>query len=323
MDSPTLKRSRITTRFLATALGAALCVGSIGCGWMQTAMRMRDGLGRSLADRGMDAKEYGDDAEAVRLLSQAAERDPDQVDVHRELAGLHENLGDSESQLRHLIRVAELEPELPESWAQLSKALAEHGYPERARATADKALALDPTNTTSVLTKARLDEDAGDAFGALEGYHRVLEDNPGDVEARLAVARIHLKQGNADRAAPVLRSLCACPLADESDKCEASWCLGIAYGRIGRWTDAVRALETGTTSHDTADDWYRLAFASHEAGDLSTAREALREVQRRQPSHDGGRKLANVLTRVETGLHPVGYEVEVPVPTGWEASRLQ
>lgn len=300
-----------------------MCVTGTGCSWMQTALRMRDGLGRSLADRGMAARAGGDDDEAMRLLSQAAERDPDQIDIHRELACLHEEKGNGDACVRHLQRIAELESDDAESWARLAEALHEHGDLRRAGDAADRSLDLDPTNTTAMLVLAQLLEEGGRPLDALEAHHRVLDADPSNVDSRLAVARIHLDLGNADRAAPVLRSLCACPLTDDAEKCEAWWSLGIAYGRIGRWTDAVRALETGTENHNTADDWYRLAFARRAAGDVEGVREALREIRQRDATHDGGRKLANLLAANESNVRTVSAEGGLPVPRGWEAMQLQ
>lgn len=296
------------------ALAALTCTAP-GCAWMRTALHFRDNACRSLADRARDARADGDDDEAIRLLDEATRNDPDAHDLHRDLAEIHALHGRHDVAIDHLEQVVALVPEDAEAWGRLATALHESGRSDRAARAADRALQIDPERPDALLVRAEILEHRDRPDEALDVCHRLLEADPGNVNARLAVARMHMRNGDPNRAAPVLRSLCACPLADEHEKAEAWWALGIAYGRIGRWTDAVRALETGADDRTTtADDLYRLAFAHRAAGDLSGARLALDELLEHQPNHPHAPRLLIALR--DDRVVPTSA-VDVPIPAGW------
>jgi tetratricopeptide (TPR) repeat protein len=303
---------RLVTATLAVAMVATLG----GCGAMSAALRLRDGKCRSLAERALAARSEGDDDEALRLLTEATERDPEAIELHRELAAIYAERAEGDAAVRHLARVVELDPLQPDAWIRLAETLAGEQEMQRAVLAANRALELDPNCTQALLVKARVFEETGRPDDALDVHHHLLELDPGNVDSRLAVARIHLRNGHATRAAPVLRSLCECPLANDDARAEAWWSLGIAYGRVGRWTDAVRALETGATERTaTPDDLYRLAYAHHEAGDVLAAKETLDELRAHAPDHPAGLQLAHALAQAPRVLPAVA--TNVPAPAGW------
>lgn len=296
-------------------VAVALTATVPGCAWMRTALQFKDNVHRSLADRARDARADGNDDEAVRLLDEATRNQPTAHALHRDLAEIHAEHGRIDEAVEHLQRVVELVPEDAEAWGRMATLLHESGDTSRAAAAANRALQIDPQRADALLVRATVLEHDDRSTEALDVCHRLLEADPGNVDARLAVARMHMRNGDPNRAAPVLRSLCSCPLADDHEKAEAWWALGIAYGRVGRWTDAVRALETGADERGaTPDDLYRLAFAQRAAGDLSKARATLDELIRQQPNHPYAPRLAIALR--DNTVIPTAA-LDVPPPAGW------
>jgi YaiO family outer membrane protein len=92
---------------------------------------------------------------------------------------------------------------------------------------------------TSTFAEAAELETAGRYDEALTAFQEVVAANPNDRQARLAIARLHMRMGHPDRAEAVYQGV----RLDDTTNLEAV--LGVADARIAQWRseDALEALE--------------------------------------------------------------------------------
>jgi YaiO family outer membrane protein len=92
---------------------------------------------------------------------------------------------------------------------------------------------------TSTFAEAAELETAGRYDEALTAFQEVVAANPNDLQARLAIARLHMRMGHPDRAEPVYQGV----RLEDTTNLEAV--LGVADARIAQWRseDALEALE--------------------------------------------------------------------------------
>ncbi len=91
----------------------------------------------------------------------------------------------------------------------------------------------------STFTEAVELETAGRYDEALAAFQRLIAVNPNDHQARLAVARLHMRMGHPDRAESVYQGV----RLEDGTNLEAV--LGVADARVAQWRseDAIEALE--------------------------------------------------------------------------------
>jgi len=105
---------------------------------------------------------------------------------------------------------------------------------------------------------------AGRSVEAIELFTRIVENNPADLEARLWVARLHLRLGRIAEAEAGFRSV----LREHPADVDASIGLGIVLMRTGAVQDALAILrQTEPAAGENADLFAALASASRRAGD--------------------------------------------------------
>ena len=111
---------------------------------------------------------------------------------------------------------------------------------------------------------------AGQTEEALRLFARIVADDPGDLEARLWVARLALRLGRTAEAEAGFRSV----LQERPGDVDASIGIGMALTRRGAWEQALAILrEAEPAAGANADLFSALARAYRRAGDDSRARE--------------------------------------------------
>lgn len=278
---------RAGNALLRFALALILCAGLAGCQWLRAALQTGGTDSQRLVEQARHAILAGDLEQAARLLDRAGEVSPDDPELHRQKAQLMQAQGRTSAAISHLRYVVEHDPNDAESFVRLAELLLEQGRIGEADAAATSALDADPRHLEALAIKAAVAEKQHRPDVALEMYHRLLAENPGDASARLRIAAIHLRSGRPERAAPLLRAVGQSTLLTEQERAEAQWWLGIAYGAERRWSDAVAALTDAARQglEMTADNWYRLAYARVQAGDLEGALGDLQQALQIQPGH--------------------------------------
>ena len=110
-------------------------------------------------------------------------------------------------------------------------------------------------------------------------------------KARYLQARALLQDRERTRGAPVMRDVAnRCPRLDVDTRAWARYHAGRAYGRIGRWDDAIRQyehLQAEAHAHRLADDAsYRAALAELELDRRSAGLSRLASIPKRYPDGD-------------------------------------
>jgi YaiO family outer membrane protein len=125
-------------------------------------------------------------------------------------------------------------------------------------------LATGPQSQPDVRVRAEQLARAGRTVEALELFRQVVAQNPGDIEARLWVARLDLRIGNVDNAEATCRSI----LREHPGDVDAKIGLGNALMRKGASDEALTILlEAEGDAGENADFFAALARAYRRIGD--------------------------------------------------------
>lgn len=134
----------------------------------------------------------------------AAERTAEAL-AHFSQGVLYESRGDAEAALDHFVRASETDPDNETLSLLISRRMLDLGEPERAFSLNQEWLERDPENTTVLLWTAQLDLLAGEEEVALERLTRLMALAPELEVPYLEVARLRVRQENAEEALRVTR----------------------------------------------------------------------------------------------------------------------
>jgi tetratricopeptide (TPR) repeat protein len=290
--------------FARGVLVLTLLLPHIGCAQMRSQLSHRSSECTQLCEEARLAREQGRKAQADQLLDAAIQKRPKDTETQLQLA---DELWTSGRQLAAAETMQRIVAERPDD-APLALRLAqmefEIGRTETAQSALSAALRMDPEHPEAIRLQAKLEEQRGDDAVALATYHHLLRVAPDDFDAQLRLAHLHLKRGQADRAAPLLRSALEHPYATAVQRAEAEWQLGLAYARMDRWADAAESLQTAARSRKcAAEDWYRVAYAQSQIGNHEAAFDSLSQALRLEPNHLAARDLARQI-KLGTGAAP-------------------
>lgn len=160
----------------------------------------------------------------------------------------------------------------------------------------DEGLARDPDATRLRLVRAACRDAAGDLAGAEADLRRVLERHPDDREAGFVLAMVLARTGRVAEALPYIEAAAAA-----SDAVAVRAALGMAYHQVGRYGDAIAALEPvaadAAVGHEPplllADAWLRVG------GRLDVARRWLELAEARAPGDPHVRRVRAALLVAE------------------------
>src|SRR5262249_49473697 len=137
----------------------------------------------------------------------------------------------------------------------------------------------DPRHARGLLLRGKVEHARRDDERALEDFYLVLAFEPDHNEAKLLIADIHLQQGNAKLAAPLLRSVIDDVEPTNPQQAGAQWLLGGCYAGDEGWSEGAGAGEGGLAGGPgSEDDWNEIAEACWRAGDARGAGMAVAQV---------------------------------------------
>jgi tetratricopeptide (TPR) repeat protein len=211
-------------------------------------------------------------AQAAELLRRAQRHYPADFWVNSQLGEVLQEVmpPEREEAVRFLTAAVALRPESPGAHLSLVCPLKVKGQLDEAIACCRKAIALDPKLAAAHCVlgyalggKGQLDE------AQMACFKKAIELDP-----KLALAHNNLADVLANAADPKLRdpiqAVAEAKEAIELDpKLEIAWnTLGEAYYRLGKWQDAITALDKGRSFSQggTMGDFFFLAMAHHRAG---------------------------------------------------------
>ena len=155
-----------------------------------------------------------------------------------------------------------------------------------------QAQAIDPADTRGLLPLAQAYEGAGDVKGALETYDRLLEKEPGNLEARFHRARVQQKEGSAAQALKGYQEIIDLASGRGAVTERESSILALAYSQIGLLQMDGRqyaaAIGSFTKALDSAGEpgpelFLLLGRAELEGGKPEEARRVVTEAMDRFP----------------------------------------
>ncbi|WP_343649919.1 tetratricopeptide repeat protein [Herbaspirillum sp.] len=143
------------------------------------------------------------DPQALALLEQALQRDPDRADTWHRKALLHERAGQWEAARESIHRALRLNDQSAQLW--LAAGLIEHAlgtYPEALRYY-DRALILAPDLVDAHVSRGTTLARLRDHEEAIDSYRRALRIDAGDADAHVNLALSLLALGRLDEALPL------------------------------------------------------------------------------------------------------------------------
>ncbi len=230
--------------------------------------------------------------EAERNLRRAAERSPSSLEVADSLAALYEYekkpdqaIGVYEGLLRGVSPTAAVQ-------SRLGSLQLRAGRFKEAIASLEEAQRLDPVDSAALLALAQAYEAAGDADAAMTRYDRLIERQPGYLEARFHKARLQEKEGNSEAALAGFNALLDLSAGRGALSDRESAVLTLTHSQIGLIKMDARDWEAAAASFmkalEAADEpgpelFLLLARANLEAAKPEEAQKTLTEAFRRFP----------------------------------------
>ena len=262
-------------------------------------MAVLDSESQDLVEQVRVASEDGRHEQAAELLQQAVASNPNNAGVRKQLSEFLITNGYSEEAIQQLKKTMVLSPDDPKPYIDLAYLLHEKKQYTDSLKNLELGLTLDPVNIRALLLKGELEELANLNSASVETYHRVLQVEPYNLVSRLKMAELQIKMGEPNRATPILRPICHNTAATIEQRSKAQWLLGIAYGAEKRWNDSVRSLELALKNREdtTADDWYRMAYASLQANEMEKVYYSVTQALSLNPEHSETNRLSTYLTQ--------------------------
>lgn len=283
MDRPDYSQPSLRLRRLLLHCGRftiALCLLlSVGCTWLQRHQTKDIDACRTCIEKSFAAQQAGNLEEARELLNEAAKLQSDHAETWWNLAELSIQQDDYPAAVDELKRYVELQSSDPQGYLRLAQLYYLQNRYDAAEEWLDEVIRRTPNNFDAVMLSARLARKQADHQKAISEYYHALQVMPHHAEATLELSELLIARHEPYRASSLLRDLSRRALMEE-DQARTHLNLGIAYGQIDRWDDAVEQLEVARNLNDSelARDRYRLAYAHWKSGGSQQALKLLIEM---------------------------------------------
>jgi tetratricopeptide (TPR) repeat protein len=211
--------------------------------------------------RGLVAHMRGDRAQAIRLLQQAMDRQPNDAMILNHLGGLLREAGQIEEGLRLMRLACELAPNLPSAWINLGTSLQAEGRPEEGIAALDRALQLEPRNLPTRIAHANGLRALGRIDDAATEYRHAISIQPDYAPAWFSLLDMKtIALGTAELAA--LEKLVGKADLSSQYRAFAGFALGLALENAGRYPEAFKAFVDANTIWRASFQWDLDAFST-------------------------------------------------------------
>lgn len=292
-----------------------------GCAWVRAQAQHRSAECEELCAKADREQQAGRVDQADKLLDEALKKSPRDVETQRQLADSLWQVGRQREALRLLTQIADEHPQDLRLTLQLAERYIELERHEEARNWVESALKTEPSSILAMTLKARIELVEGNDAAALATYQRISQQEAGQAAAILAMGEIHLRRGQPERAAPLLRAALAHPQAKQSERDAAEWELGVAYAQTGRWQDAATTFTAAAGRRTmSSDDWHACAYAAYRAGELDAAQTALDHALFLEPQHAGAQELLAALDRAPPRFATASGAL---VPASFERAQIR
>ncbi len=266
-------------RTLVLIAFALVCLTPTGCSWhTKREIKSTDNC-QNYIEKSFIAQKNGNFRSAQEHLEKAVQVQPENAEVWWNLAELSIQQDQFEKAAKELKEYIHLRPSDPQGYLRIAQLYYLQSRYTQASEYVKQALQRVPDNVDALLLSARLARKQADHQQAIADYYHVLQSHPDHPEATLELAELLISRRDPALAAPMLRTLARKSIT-KPDKARAYLNLGIAYGQMRRWEDAVAQLETADRllPDSSSRNRYRLAYAHWKAGESQQALKALIEI---------------------------------------------
>lgn len=260
-------------------VAALMSLSETGCSWLDKREGQSTDNCRVFIEKSFAAQQEGDFQSAQEYLNTAATLQPENAEAWWNLAELSIQRDQYEKAAEELEKYIHLRPTDPQGYLRLSQLYYLQNQYTQASEYVKQALQRVPDNIDALLLSARLARKQADHQQAIADYYYVLQVQPDHPDATLELAELLISRREPALAAPMLRALARKSIT-APDKARSHLNLGIAYGQLDRWDDAVAQLETANklAPNSTSRNQYRLAYAHWKAGESQQALKRLIEI---------------------------------------------
>ena len=240
---------------------------------------------RELSRDGIAAMERSDWKNACDLLEEAVDTSQTDIDARRHLAEALWRTGAKREAVVQLEAAVQLDPRHAPTVVRAGEMLLGIGAVDRAMQRAEEAVALDPALATAWALRGRVFRRQGNEHRALADMQQALRYAPHMTGVLLEVAEVQYALERPQRSLTTLHHLLDIYPPGEEPQ-QVLWLEGLAYGALGRHTDAVGSLYAASgRGAPRVDLLYQLAVAEKAAGQPAAAANTVRQALALDANH--------------------------------------
>ena len=182
----------------------------------------------------------GQSGNALATYGQALTLSPEDADIMTKMASIHYEQGDYEKAATVFEEISRLGKANVQTLSSLASAYERLKQPDRAIAAYEKAVAINPEDENLIYNIAVLYSNQEKYEQAVEYYKRALQLTPNDLDAKFNLALIYVfKLEQGDKALPILKDL----VQTEPGNVETWEMLSVVYARKGEVEESKRAYQ--------------------------------------------------------------------------------
>ena len=169
-----------------------------------TAQRPKDRAAESL-DLALKMREQGKYAEAIKLLREATQLQPDNPPVWFLLGVCYSSVGLHDEQIAAMREAVRLKPDFGPSWFWLGQGLHMVGDLDAAADALKQAVTIQPDSFSALILWGCICQDKGDKESALWAFYKAVKTKPESVDAWWWLGSFHLQQAKDSEALSAFR----------------------------------------------------------------------------------------------------------------------
>ena len=261
---------------------------------------------RQLSREGLAAMDMGNQELAHKLLVQAVETSPSDIDARRHLAEVLWKEGNQRDAVVHLETAVRLDPHHAPTIVRSGEMLLEIGAIDSAAERAEQAISLDASLAGGWALRGRVYQRQGNVGRALADLQQALRYSPHMTDVLYEVAEIQYQLGRPQRCLVTLHHLLDNYSTGEEPQ-KVLWLEGLAYGAVERHQDAATSLYAASQRGEPQVElFYQLAQAEHAAGNSAGAVSSVQQALALNSAHQGSQVL---LAQLRTVTSPESEEI--------------
>lgn len=276
---------------IATAIGLAVVLTGCRLPGLRGPVSADLAKSRQLSQQGIASLERGQPLEAETALTKAVKTCPTDPDARRYYAEALWAKNARPEAITQLEEGCRLSPEDTAMRVRLAEMYLAAGRVDLARATAERAIDLNPKLAAAWAIRGRTMRAAGDLRQALADFHRTLGYSPEDRQVQMEVAEVYRQLRQPQRSLETLQSLADTYSPGEEPQ-QVCYLLGLAYAELGRNEDAAESFSTAVSrGPPTPELLCRLAEAQWAIGRTGDAAMAVQQAVSLDPQYPASREL--------------------------------